>query len=472
MKKIIAATMLLGTMNAFAGPYSIKFNKPLTLRGNSLINVEKVENKAESGGKWVEKVSNTTKQNCEFAINIEGRDIAVENKAIGEHYYGNMTVSCEKTGFLGDAFKTTFSRVLLLGIRECVVSETVIDNDYCSLEVLALRKETDLSTANGDLISDKVSSRKFYRIHSQTAKSYAEKNALIPNGVNKSLIDSYQNFTMSIGKNGNEFFVPAQNANSSFVSGRNIFLKITDADLNRDVDLRNTIQANLKELENEVMAITSGAKPGEVFKQKIGGVIAKFSATVQKLLGIISPVEFYDLEKQLKEFESNLVATAKTFNPNITNRDSFKSNYGAEGASLSVMMDYLTAKPRAKVMDEQEYYQSPSLEGIYQLQAMYATSFESSITEFYASGVQDYNSTMYFYNRIGDRIDFNQFKIFIKLLTSTSMKNEIIQKFYYLHNGIMTKRDFDEIIGLIENRDNGSSVKANLNKHWSALHSK
>jgi hypothetical protein len=470
MKTLIATTLLLGSMSAFAGPYSIKFNKPLVLRGSSLINVEKVENKATAEGKWQESVTNTAKQNCEFSINVEGRDMAVENKGIGEHYYGSMSVSCEKAGLFGSSFKTNFSRVLLMGIRECVVSETVIDNDYCNLRVIALRKETDLNSQSGDLISDKPTSRKFFRISSEDAKKYIQGSNLLPIGVNKDLVDSYQSFNLSIGRNGNEFFIPTSTEKSSFVSGRNIFLKVSDADLNRDDDLRNDIESSLKDLNDQLSKITSGAKPTDVFKQNFPAILGKFSLTVQKLLGIISPVEFFQLEQETKAFEANLITVAKTYNPNVTTRDSFKANYGSGVASLSVMMDYLQSRNQEGSASDS----SPSL-GINVKVGMESGTFSNMLTNFSEHHMEG-NLTAGGYQDIVKQLSFLQFKSFYGVVKSQAVKNLCVKYFYYANHTIMVRKDFNDLLALLtpaaewDESYQGSTIKSELEKHWTALY--
>ena len=470
MKKIIAATMILGTMNAFAGNYSVKFNKPLTLTGSALLNVQKVEDKLTEEGKWDSNRLSEQSQNCQFSIKIEGRDNAIENKGIGEHYYGSMALSCARSGLFGSAFKTNFSRVLLTGIRKCVVSETVIDNDYCNLEVLAFRKETDINMQNGDLISDKPKVRRYFAIHSYAAMDYINKQNLIPNGMNPDLIDSVQSFTLSIGRNGNEFFVPGSNANESFGGGRNIFLKFADSDLNRDAQLRNDIETDLKDLQQKMDVITADANPTESFKKNISPVVVKFSSTVQKLLGIISPVDFFNLEGQLKSFERNLVSSAKTFNPNITSRDSFKNTYSANATQLSVMMDYLTRQSDS-VTDISNNTEDSSLEMKNGMdQAAYSTSIAKLLSQH--PDTDDFSS---FYKTNENKISFQQFKMFVTVMSRADTNNidyytnQIIEQFFFKNVTLASRKNVDELIALLVGR-NKSDNESRILAYWNVLH--
>ncbi len=82
-----------------------------------------------------------------------------------------------------------FSRVLFLGIRNCVQSETTIDQDYCSLVAVAIHKESDLSTANHDLVQQTDKKKVFMRVTNPDAEKNFNALNLMPGGLNQDMID-------------------------------------------------------------------------------------------------------------------------------------------------------------------------------------------------------------------------------------------------------------------------------------------
>ena len=330
---------LAGSAQAAQGP-KLVFEHPLSLSARNLaISVDKVKltlNKEEN--RWQEDSVSTATRSCTAELKIEGRDLATRNAVLGEHYFGSMNLKCEKK-FMNPEARIQFSRVFFLGIRNCVESETMMDQDYCKIVAVALRKETDVQAGAG-LIEETSKKRTFYRVHSQNAKTNFTQFGLAPEGLNLSLIDSYQVFELSIGKTGREFYIEQPNTLSNFAAGKNHFLSISAADLNRDENLKARVQARLEKLEALLLEIERAARPKDAFDEKIGEFLQEFAAAGGDSLAIISPVEFFQLEKRLKRLEADLVILAQALYPRITNRDSFVTSYAAKFDSYARISGY------------------------------------------------------------------------------------------------------------------------------------
>lgn len=342
MKKLSMILLTLGlARGALAGPYSVRFERPLTLNGESVIKVEQVFTEYDRDtNRWEEVKVREYNQNCTYKISIEGRDIAVDSPQIGEHYFGSMNLECESRSFsFSRDFKTKFSRVLFLGVRSCVQSDTVVDNDYCNLTAIALRKETDMRSSNGDLFRDDERRRRFHRISSSNAKNHIFEKKLLPAGVITDQLDSFQVFQLSIGKNGQDFFIKEPTSKSNFAKGRNHYLNVNNG--NRDIVIRNSIEEKLEELYGILGTVEDDPSPASKFKSVMPSLLPKMTTALRSLIEVISPVEFFGLERKLKEFEKQLIEVAGTYNPNVTNRDSFTLNYATQFSEFRKMLTYL-----------------------------------------------------------------------------------------------------------------------------------
>ncbi|MFZ4715377.1 MAG: hypothetical protein ACOYL6_16760 [Bacteriovoracaceae bacterium] len=327
MKLLMAAGLLL-SINAHSqqmNPYRVIFPKALVLEGSTRVSVQKIKLKNKKA-EWKVTSSQDLTFNCNVNLQIEGRDLATKNKTIGEHYYGSMKLDCQNTL---RKFSTSFNRVLFLGIRNCVQSETVFDQDYCALDVVAFRKEKDMTAEAGDLIYDRERSKSFYQIHSQIAEQTINSFDLIPEGLQTSTIDSYQAFKISLGKQSQEFFVQKPDANSSFSKGQNIYLEANNDVLIADQKLRAEIDLSYNEVMSKLAAVPSGEAGVAEFKKILPSVLKDVATNLKKLLSIITPVEFFQAEKKLVGLEKNLIIMANAFNPAINDRESFRQNYGS-----------------------------------------------------------------------------------------------------------------------------------------------
>lgn len=346
MKRLSIVLLTLGlTKGALAGPYSVRFERPLTLNGEGVVKVEQVfEEYNRDTNRWEEDKVREYNQSCSYKISVEGRDIAVDSPQIGEHYFGSMSFDCEARTFSRSRdFKTKFSRVIFLGVRSCVQSDTVVDNDYCNLTAIALRKETDMRMANGDIFRDDERRRRFNRISAPNAKGHIFSNNLLPAGVIKDQLDSFQVFQLSIGKDGQDFFIKEPTPSSNFAKGRNHYLNVNNG--NRDLTIRRSIEEKLAELYGILGSVEDAPNPAEKFKSVMPSLLPKMTTALRSLIEVISPVEFFGLERKLKEFERQLIEVAGTYNPNVTNRDTFTLNYAAQFSDFRKMLAYLGNKP-------------------------------------------------------------------------------------------------------------------------------
>ena len=345
MKVLFSLFVLFLCLNfSVQASHKIEFKEPFVLKASDL-NIEVSEVKEylnQDTVSWEEYEKKQRTHQCDVTIKIKGRDLAKENALLGEHYFGNMHFNCEARGiWFFDGFQTVFSRVFFLGIRNCVESETMVDSDYCNLAVVALRKESDLSKEHQDLWKDKREKRVFFRISSNEAKQNFKEYDLGPDGLNPSILDSYMIFKLSIGTTGEEFFIENPNSLSAFAKNRNHYFETDPESLGRDQTLRDSIEKDLSELESIVHDIESSLNPKPIFEQKISIFLEKFSKTTERLLAVISPVTYFQLEQRLKSVEKDIVELSKAFHENISDHDSFVRKYGEQFKKYSRVNDYL-----------------------------------------------------------------------------------------------------------------------------------
>lgn len=336
MKNIIIGLTALSAVASYAGPYTVKFEKGLNLHGEATTAVTSVEWKYEKkSNSWVKGRVSNREAKCEYNLKIKGRDLATKNSTIGEHYFGDLLMDCNVG--TGKDFKTLFSRVLYLGVRDCVKSETAIDSDYCSLTAVAFRKKTDMSKENGDIISESKRKRKYYHVSSDEAKTLVNRYDLMPQGMNPALVDSYQVFKVNVGRDGDSFYV--ENIESNFANGILHTLRPVDGQsvIDQDSEIKSDIEGELEALYEKITLVSDEAS----YKAHLRVVLPKFTKLLKSVLEIISPVEFFDIENQLQEFENVLIETAKNYNPNVTNRNTFLANYGTNFSKYKNIVKYL-----------------------------------------------------------------------------------------------------------------------------------
>ncbi len=326
--------------------HKIIFDQPYVLNSTKAVSVmvEKVRSKLNrTSNAWESKVSGAETKFCSVQMKIEGRDLALRNQSIGEHYFGSLSMTCDRS------LTIPFSRVLYLGIRNCVESETMMDQDYCELKVVAFMKESDVTKLNGALVEDTKEVKSFYRVHSQVALVTANKDSQVPEGLNPSQISAIQVFSLSVAKHGQDFFISQNSANTAnFSKGINIYLSSNAEQGNRDEVIAQNITSTMASLEQAVQNMQSSSNPKKEFEEKIAGILSQYTVSAKQLLSIVSPVRFFAIEKLMMNFEMGLLNVAKSLNPVVTDRDSFTQEYAKQVADYSKVGGYLTKKLRVK----------------------------------------------------------------------------------------------------------------------------
>lgn len=348
MKNLLLAAIALSATGALAqsvDPYRVGFAKPLEFETHTKLEARKVTLKVKDGT-WSNVRDNTSTFDCDVKIKIEGRDLAIKNAKIGEHYYGSMNLACDN--IKGQKFITNFNRVLFLGLRNCVQSETVFDKDYCTMDVIAMRKEKDLTLENGDLVSLSSKSKKYFLVHSASAQQVINENKLIPEGLQVNTIDAYQVFKLSLGKLAQDFFIEKPNANSNFVQGQNIYLKANNDVLILDQKTGIEIDNSYAQIMNKLASIPSGEAGVREFEKQLPTILRELSLTLRKLLTMITPVEFVRSELKIKSLEKEILIMANGFKPTLLNREDFKREYAALSDEYNRYSNYLASTVQFK----------------------------------------------------------------------------------------------------------------------------
>lgn len=340
MKKLLCPLFFALSFTANAqqmNPYRVIFPKALELEGKTMVQVDKVKLKVKDGS-WVEKKRKNRRFACNVSIELQGRDLATKNTKIGEHYYGTMDLDCTRGV---EHFKTAFNRVLFLGIRNCVQSETVFDQDYCNLDVIAFRKERDVTIENGDLILQNNKHKEFFQISSTSAQNVISGNSLVPDGLQLATIDSFQVLKISLGKTAQEFFIQKPDANSNLAKGQNVYLTSNSDVLIEDQKLRTDIDSSYNNILDKLKNLPSGQLGVVAFENQLPSILMEFARDLKKLLTMITPTEFFQAEKKLISLEKQIITIANGFKPSITNRNEFRTNYASASDEYNRYSTYL-----------------------------------------------------------------------------------------------------------------------------------
>ncbi|MBN20985.1 MAG: hypothetical protein CL678_06810 [Bdellovibrionaceae bacterium] len=320
----------------------IHFQKPLIFKANGVGVMAKLLRKRlkKTKSAWVNQKSYTRVHFCDVTIKIEGRDYAVENEGIGEHLYGSVEYDCDS--IIGrPAFKTVFNRTLFLGSRNCVQSETIRDQDHCYLGVIALRSESTINTEpNGDLIKRTLKKERKYQLERKNVRTLLSSGIFIPQGLNLNQMDSIDLFSFSIGTKSDEFYISDPPKTSNLVSGKKIYLQITD-DSQKQID---TLKADathlLDELNSKIMSLKSQEVSESQFEVEITELVNTLNTASEKILGIFNPSESFRLEQRLHQIEEDLAILAARVHTDITDYDSFVTSYGNQFNNLVVKQQY------------------------------------------------------------------------------------------------------------------------------------
>jgi len=475
--KYISIYFLLVAATCWAGPYSIEFDHAVSLTGKAMIKTEEVFTELVSSTRQWETVEvDEQLHDCYYRINILGRDMALENKNIGEHYYGNMWFTCKETElipFESYDFQTFFSRVLILGVRNCVQSETTVDQDYCNLTVVAFRKENDMRLSRGDLFRSDDDDRDFYRISSTQAQNIIQSYQLIPAGLNTSLVDSYQIFSLSMGKDADTFFIERPSNSSNFPSGKNHYLNLLSGG-STDQTTETEIESILSQLYALMGVVESSTDPQQSFQQNISLILPEFLNATKKLLTVIGPVDFFSLENKIVEFEQALIQLASLYDPNITDQSSFTGHYANQFAELNRVMPYLQNRGLS-------YDQLPII-GLTSDQTEETSSLESGLNleEMVDTfnNVRDqqirYDAFEKYYQEHKSQFSYQDIMYLLKNANIGGSVNILIENYYFDHKSDLSITRFSQLVDLLKswgyydsNRKNGlDQTRDRIRRDW------
>jgi hypothetical protein len=340
----LAAAALFGAQ-AMA-QHRLSFTSPVVLTSSSMMtNVDTITHllrgdKNKRRNYWERTVDRSEKQSCVWSLSLEGRDLAIVNSRIGEHYFGTMTVKCSD-------FSTFFRRVLVRGIRSCIESETAVDSDYCNLQVLAFRRTEDLSLQSKDLIRDDDKERSYKLIHSDMAQKIVETAQLIPAGLKPQSIDSYQSFLLNIDRRTKKFSIEAPEDSANFSQGRVMQLSDASGSANRDAAAVATATQSLRDLESLLTSFSAdvGGDVTQFVGQNRERFVPLWTAFLNNLLTIINPSEFKALESQGKDVEARFVARYTTLSASSSNKESLVAALKAEQDRYASLSKYTTQAP-------------------------------------------------------------------------------------------------------------------------------
>lgn len=369
MKKLLS--LLLGVLilqsTSHAGEHAITFDEAITLNGRDRIRVSKVTEKpvlVDDESIW--KITKTKKYNfnCDFELTIKGRDRALQNTAIGEHYFGDLNFNCN--GSWGKKFTSYFSRVLVMGIRGCVVAETNNDEDYCSLVAVAMQSNGDVfegkhsleqtkeelaaskaSAKNRGVLKDTLDIRQYFQIDSSFGGDLLKRQSLYPKGVITKLQLSQQVFSFYLSKKGNTAFIDSIAPElSSFSSGRPIDLTVPAETINRDQALISAVEIDIEEAK-EVLAQYDEEDPD--FDTLNLDFLMKVNEAHTALLNVFSPIDYFEKEAEIRALEASFLKVSNVENK-AENAASIYAKYSDQVKGLDRLTVYLHQKPDASVI--------------------------------------------------------------------------------------------------------------------------
>ncbi len=337
-----------------AQAHKLVFERPLELTINHLpVSVEKVRDQLnKSANRWQSKVVDTFSAFCKTTIRLEGRDLALKNRRLAEHYFGSIQFDCDGRGFGSSDFSTLYSRALFMGIRNCVESETMIDGDYCRLRVLALRRETDRNNSNKDLLKTTESRIEYLRLHSPQALAWANEKQVIPEGLNLKQIDAAQVFDLSIGRTGETFFLNALENRSSIPQGPNYYLSPASDFSQREKIQEDKVIAALDKVDEMMTDIEASPNAAEDLKNEASAVFIQLSLALKETLGLMSPVNYFRNERRIRDTEESLLAIFARIDPRIKERSDWEKEYQSSLGDYATLSRYLTSRALTSIFSE------------------------------------------------------------------------------------------------------------------------
>jgi hypothetical protein len=329
---------------AMAQQHRVVFEKPIQVSVPSVPTlVQTVDMKLSSQSGWRNVGADSTLRQCSVTLSVHGRDIALQNSAIGEHYFGTMDLGCSG-GFWRKSFRMHYSRVLFLGIRNCVQSDTMVDQDYCKLQVVAFQREGDMSAERGDYLINTPTRKRFYAALEPTGWQYVEKQKLLPEGMNPATLNAVQVFDLSLSRNGRELLIVNPGKESSFLTGSNYYFGGGDAVASRDEVLVRDVSSQLDGVE-KVLGTIRG-EGAMIEPTSMQAFLAGLSSATTRMLGVFSPAEYFRLEKRVRELEADLIAQVQASDPQIVDRETFVQKYGTSFQEYLRIAAYLKGSRR------------------------------------------------------------------------------------------------------------------------------
>jgi hypothetical protein len=328
VKQILVTTAILFiwliAQGAYANPHRLVFDSAYKITAPNVSVFLPIVKEKLKKGQWVSQLNVKKKAKmCTMALEIEGRDIALVNPKIGEHYLGTVKFTCKEGVF-------KFDRATILGIRDCVQSETMGDSDYCKLQVIAYRSDADIANRE-----------KFFRLGSEKLLTEIENQGLKPDGLNIDYKDSALIFDLSLDRDGKEFFMSSESPPFEGVArGRNYTVHTEDNCLTQDEDTARMVKKSIETAYGHLEDAQAQAEVGE-FESRMIDAVFELSAALQKALSIISPSVFSEVENKLKVLEADLVEISTKKLENVGTRQAFVSHFQSFVDSYSKYAAYL-----------------------------------------------------------------------------------------------------------------------------------
>jgi hypothetical protein len=225
---------------------------------------------------------------------------------IGEHYYGRIEFHCKSAGIGWKPFRTRFERVLFLGVRNCVESETTVDSDYCGLNVIAFRRSSDMNEQQGDLPLNTTDKREEYGFFGDgLAKNVSDTYGLAPRALARETINSSQFFRILMNQKAHEFLIPGDGRASGFHL-ENHSLQVDSDTFRNDQKLQAQIQQNLDRLDTAISRFRNARSTTKDSTQVLSEFVALYNQTARAVLQVVSPSAFFRLDRDLAERQAIL----------------------------------------------------------------------------------------------------------------------------------------------------------------------
>lgn len=313
---IIFTFLSLGVSTSMANVHQVNYERPIELQINdAYLAASLIERKIDmQSGQFVEESFGEKYHLCDLTILITGGDIASQTKNLGTHYYGQMSVSCQKfeRNFLGKlfekvnpymksrpAFTKNFNYVTLFGLAQCLQSDTAVGRDRCHLRIAAYRMIQGRNR-DGSFVKSNNRSEVFFRIHSDAARSYLDNNNLIPSGINPAQIDSVQLFDIVFEGSSGYGNIPNANTEfSNFIKNHNLIFEVPRVDNDIEFEEKLTV------VEEKIKDFFDGNIPSRETLGELDEEYKSLSAEYwQTALRRFDPTELHLVRQKISMFDT------------------------------------------------------------------------------------------------------------------------------------------------------------------------